>query len=35
MDSYKPITPAIMKVKELDRDILTQYSCDEIQLCRF
>ncbi len=34
MDSYQPRTPDIMKIKELDRDILTQYSCDEIQLVR-
>ncbi len=34
MDSYKPRTPEIMKIKELDRDNLVQYSCDEIQLVR-
>ena len=34
MSGFQPITPDIMKVKEFDKDILTQYSCDEIQLVR-
>jgi len=35
MDSYNPITPEIMKIKELDKDLLATYSPEEIQLCRF
>ena len=34
MSGFKPITPEIMKVREFDKDVLTQYSCDEIQLVR-